>query len=88
MEFQEEEEESQMGISDEFDFGDNEGMLQFKIVYWGPGESGKTTCFYRLKEKFDLLKLSRGYSIETTEGRTLWEDSLYLLYFCQHVNMC
>ncbi|MFX1325080.1 MAG: ADP-ribosylation factor-like protein, partial [Promethearchaeota archaeon] len=34
----------------------------------------------RLREKFDLLKLSEGYSIETTEGRTLWEDSLYLLF--------
>jgi signal recognition particle receptor subunit beta len=49
-------------------------------VYWGPGESGKTTNFLRLREKFDLLRLSKGYSIETTEGRTLWEDSLYLLF--------
>jgi signal recognition particle receptor subunit beta len=67
-------------ISDEFDFNDNENMVQFKIVYWGPGESGKTTSFFRLREKFELLKLTRGYSIETTEGRTLWEDSLYLLF--------
>jgi signal recognition particle receptor subunit beta len=72
--------ESELEVSDEFDFNDSENMLQFKIVYWGPGESGKTTNFYRLKEKFDLLKLSNGYSIETTEGRTLWEDSLYLLF--------
>jgi signal recognition particle receptor subunit beta len=72
--------ESQLEISGEFDFNDTENMLQFKIVYWGPGESGKTTNFFRLKEKFDLLKLSNGYSIETTEGRTLWEDSLYLLF--------
>jgi len=67
-------------VSEDFDFNDSENMLQFKIVYWGPGESGKTTNFYRLREKFDLLKLTRGYSIETTEGRTLWEDSLYLLF--------
>lgn len=67
-------------ISEEFDFSDSENMIQFKIVYWGPGESGKTTNFFRLREKFDLLKLNRGYSIETTEGRTLWEDSLYLLF--------
>ncbi|MFX0083828.1 MAG: ADP-ribosylation factor-like protein [Candidatus Hodarchaeota archaeon] len=72
--------ESELEVSDEFDFNDSENMLQFKIVYWGPGESGKTTNFFRLREKFDLLKLSRGYSIETTEGRTLWEDSLYLLF--------
>ena len=67
-------------VSDDFDFDDSENMIQFKIVYWGPGESGKTTNFFRLREKFDLLKLSRGYSIETTDGRTLWEDSLYLLF--------
>ena len=67
-------------ISEEFDFKDSENMIQFKIVYWGPGESGKTTNFFRLREKFDLLKLNRGYSVETTEGRTLWEDSLYLLF--------
>jgi len=67
-------------LSEEFDFNDSETMIQFKIVYWGPGESGKTTNFFRLREKFDLLKLTRGYSIETTEGRTLWEDSLYLLF--------
>ncbi len=67
-------------VSGGFDFDDSENMIQFKIVYWGPGESGKTTNFFRLREKFDLLKLTRGYSIETTEGRTLWEDSLYLLF--------
>jgi len=67
-------------LSEDFDFNDSENMIQFKIVYWGPGESGKTTNFFRLREKFDLLKLTRGYSIETTEGRTLWEDSLYLLF--------
>ena len=67
-------------LSEDFDFDDTEGMIQFKIVYWGPGESGKTTCFFRLREKFDLLKLNRGYSVETTDGRTLWEDSLYILF--------
>ena len=67
-------------VSEDFDFNDSENMIQFKIVYWGPGESGKTTNFFRLREKFDLLKLTHGYSIETTEGRTLWEDSLYLLF--------
>ena len=80
MELHQKEDEKQLEISGEFDFNDTENMLQFKIVYWGPGESGKTTNFFRLREKFDLLKLSKGYSIETTEGRTLWEDSLYLLF--------
>ncbi|MFX0001816.1 MAG: hypothetical protein ACFE88_17020, partial [Candidatus Hermodarchaeota archaeon] len=67
-------------VSEDFDFNDSENMIQFKIVYWGPGESGKTTNFFRLRERFDLLRLTHGYSIETTEGRTLWEDSLYLLF--------
>ena len=74
------ENKSQLELENDFDFNDRSNMLQFKIVYWGPGESGKTTNFLRLREKFDLLRLSRGYSIETTEGRTLWEDSLYLLF--------
>jgi signal recognition particle receptor subunit beta len=67
-------------VGEEFDFNDSQNMIQLKIVYWGPGESGKTTNFFRLREKFDLLTLTKGYSIETTEGRTLWEDSLYLLF--------
>ena len=33
-------------------------ILQFKIVYWGPGESGKTTNYFRLREKFDGVKYS------------------------------
>ncbi len=56
-------------------------VLQFKVVYWGPGESGKTTNYFRLREKFDGLKLNRGYSIETTDGRTLWQDSIRLSFY-------
>jgi len=74
------ENKNQLELGNDFDFNDRSNMLQFKIVYWGAGESGKTTNFLRLREKFDLLRLSKGYSIETTEGRTLWEDSLYLLF--------
>jgi len=51
-------------------------VLQFKIVYWGPGESGKTTNYFRLREKFDGVVLNKGISIETTNGRTLWQDSI------------
>jgi signal recognition particle receptor subunit beta len=58
----------------------NDGIIQFKIVYWGPGESGKTTNFMRLKEKFHHTKLTAGYSIETSEGRTLWQDSVFLSF--------
>lgn len=77
---EEEDSKLELEISEDFDFNDNENMIQFKIVYWGPGESGKTTNFLRLREKFELLRLTKGYSIDTTEGRTLWEDSLYLLF--------
>ncbi len=80
MELQEEN-ETHLDTSEDFDFGDGENMLQFKIVYWRPGESGKTTNFFRLREKFDLLKLSQGYSIETTEGRTLRTVPLFFTEF-------
>ncbi|MBD3198206.1 MAG: hypothetical protein GF317_24365 [Candidatus Lokiarchaeota archaeon] len=55
-------------------------LIQLKIVYWGPGESGKTTNFLRLKEKFSEEKITKGYSIETNDGRTLWQDSLFLSF--------
>ena len=56
-------------------------ILQFKIVYWGPGESGKTTNYFRLRERFSGVALNRGISIETTDGRTLWQDSIRLSFF-------
>jgi len=62
------------------------GVLQFKIVYWGPGESGKTTNYFRLREKFDGVKLNKGYSIQTTDGRTLWQDSIRLSFFLNLAN--
>ena len=63
-----------------FDSDSLSGLIQFKIVYWGPGESGKTTNFMRLKEKFNFVKLTKGFSIETTDGRTLWQDSVFLSF--------
>ena len=55
-------------------------IIQFKIVYWGPGESGKTTNFRILRNNLRVVKLTNGYSIETTDGRTLWHDSIYLAF--------
>ena len=55
-------------------------LLQFKIVYWGPGESGKTTNFIHLREKFNSIKISNGFSIETSDGRTLWQDALFISF--------
>jgi len=55
-------------------------IIQLKIVYWGPGESGKTTNFLRLKECLSQQRLTEGYSIETNDGRTLWQDSMFLSF--------
>lgn len=57
-----------------------DGIIQFKIVYWGPGSSGKTTNFIRLREKFNSIKISNGFSIETSDGRTLWQDALFISF--------
>ena len=46
--------------SEKVNFKDCDGIVQFKIVYWGPGESGKTTNFMRLKEKFSFIRLTDG----------------------------
>jgi signal recognition particle receptor subunit beta len=73
-------EKNQLVIKDKIEFSETEGVIQFKIVYWGPGESGKTTNFLRLGEKFNTIKLTNGYSIETTGGRTLWQDTLFLSF--------
>ncbi len=54
--------------------------LQFKIVYWGPGESGKTTSYNILKRELNSKRISKSLSIETTDGRTLWKDSMYLQF--------
>ena len=72
--------EHDSGKSELPDFNKDEYIIQFKIVYWGPGESGKTTNFLRLKEKFSLLKISNGYSIDTSDGRTLWHDSIFFTF--------
>lgn len=76
-----ERERERLGISEKAGTNILTKVLQFKVVYWGPGESGKTTNYFRLREKFDGLKLNRGYSIETTDGRTLWQDSIRLSFY-------
>ena len=70
-----------LGLSGKSGSNSLKEVLQFKVVYWGPGESGKTTNYFRLREKFDAVKLNRGYSIETTDGRTLWQDSVRLSFY-------
>jgi len=76
-----EKEKEKVVISGESSSNILKGVLQFKVVYFGPGESGKTTNYFRLREKFDGVKLNSGYSIETTDGRTLWQDSIRLSFY-------
>ncbi len=52
-------------------------LMQLKIIYWGYGEAGKTTNFERLQEIFEDYKISHGFSIVTTNDRTLWNDSVH-----------
>ena len=80
-------EEEQVDISSKSGKNSLKEVLQFKVVYWGPGESGKTTNYFRLREKFDGVKLNRGYSIETTDGRTLWQDSVRLSFYLNLENV-
>ncbi len=56
----------------------NTRLLQFKIAYWGPGESGKTTNYLWIKRKLGKYKASQGFSIQTTQKRTLWADAVWL----------
>ena len=58
----------------------NNPLIQLKIVYWGPGESGKTTNWKVLKNHPKISRLNFGMSVETTDGRTLWQDSIFLRF--------
>ena len=78
---------TELGLSGKSGSNALKEVLQFKVVYWGPGESGKTTNYFRLREKFDGVKLNRGYSIETTDGRTLWQDSIRLSFYLNLVEI-
>ncbi len=51
-------------------------VISVKILYWGPGEVGKTTNFECLKHIFAANRVSKGITIETTDNRTLWCDSV------------
>jgi len=55
-------------------------ILQYKIVYWGPGESGKTTSYMKLLEKYNGEKITNGFSVATTDDRTLWADCAFLSF--------
>ena len=54
--------------------------MQVKIMYWGPGEAGKTTNYEQLKKIFKDNQISQGFSIATTQQRTLWSDSVHFRF--------
>ncbi|MHA1776013.1 MAG: GTP-binding protein [Promethearchaeota archaeon] len=62
-------------------------LMQLKIMYWGCGEAGKTTNFQRLQEIFADYKISHGFSIATTNDRTLWNDSVHFKFSLASFNM-
>jgi signal recognition particle receptor subunit beta len=61
--------------------------MQVKIMYWGPGEAGKTTNYEQLKKIFKDNRISQGFSIATTQQRTLWSDSIHFRFFLQSLNL-
>ena len=54
------------------------GLVQLKIVLWGPAASGKTTNIRALARLFPYSVLGEPYEVSTSEGRTIWEDYLAL----------
>ncbi len=62
-------------------------LMQLKIMYWGCGEAGKTTNFERLQEIFEDYKISHGFSIATTDNRTLWNDSVHFKFSLASFNL-
>ena len=56
-----------------------EEIIQINIVYYGPPRSGKTTNFKILQKTFASNNLTEGYSIASSNGSTLWQDSFFIL---------
>jgi small GTP-binding protein len=55
-------------------------MIQVKIIFWGPGDSGKTTTFLAIQQIFQKYVISNPIMIATTDKRTIWNDSVCLQF--------
>ncbi|MFX0101641.1 MAG: ADP-ribosylation factor-like protein [Candidatus Hodarchaeota archaeon] len=55
-------------------------MIQIKIIYWGPAEAGKTTSLMRIFDAFPGHRADDLFAVQTTEGRTLWNEYLPLQF--------
>ncbi len=62
-------------------------QMQVKILYWGPGEAGKTTNYHQISKIFKKYSISSGISIETTDERTLWNDSMVFKFVFEQLNV-
>ncbi|MEM1884995.1 MAG: ADP-ribosylation factor-like protein [Candidatus Jordarchaeales archaeon] len=52
--------------------------LQVKLVFWGPGCSGKTTMLRAVAKLYKDMVAAGPVEVSTSEGRTMWEDYLAL----------
>lgn len=52
--------------------------LQVKLVFWGPGCSGKTTMLRAVAKLYPEMVVAGPVEVATSEGRTMWEDYLAL----------
>ncbi len=52
--------------------------LQVKLVFWGPGCSGKTTMLRAVAKLYPGMVAAGPVEVATSEGRTMWEDYLAL----------
>ena len=62
------------------EFDEKSGRLVWKIVYYGPALSGKTTNLLRLHDRLTPAKRGEMMQLDTREDRTLFFDLLPLAY--------
>jgi len=62
------------------EFDENAGVMVWKIVYYGPALSGKTTNLLCLHDKIAAAKRNQMMQLDTKEDRTLFFDLLPLAY--------
>lgn len=60
-------------------FENCDNIIQQKIVIFGPSSSGKTEIFKRITERFKNNLINK-HSIETVDGKTLYQDSAILVF--------
>jgi len=62
------------------EFDENKGIMVWKIVYYGPALSGKTTNLLSLHDKIKVAGKGRMMQLDTREDRTLFFDLLPFAY--------